>query len=210
MIKKYFKKFKKLVNLIARRRINKKDAERLENKDMTVIASSCIGCITLHDLGCKFNSPFVNLYIAAEGFVKLLKDFDHYMNSEFTFIETKESYPVALLDDVEIHFMHYRDAEHVTTEWNRRKERIDLSNCFVIFTDRDGCTKEILQEFDNLPYENKVVFTNKEYPDIKSSYYIKGFENEESVGRLYEFTGWNGKRHYDAFDFVSWFNKGKK
>jgi len=26
------------------------------------------------------------------------------------------------------------------------------------------------------------------------------------VGDLYEFSGWLGKKYYDQFDYVSWFN----
>ena len=57
-----------------------------------------------------------------------------------------------------------------------------MINCFILFTDRDGCTEQDIIEFDNLPYENKVVFVNKPHPDIKSAVYIRGFENEECVG----------------------------
>ena len=54
---------------------------------------------------------------------------------------------------------------------------------------------------------NKVVFTHKPYPELKSAFYIKGFENEGEVGDLFTFSGWNGEKYYDQFDYVSWFNK---
>ena len=81
-----------------------------------------------------------------------------------------------------------------------------MSNFFIMFTDRDGCNKELLIRFDNLPYKNKVVFTHNLMPEIKSAFYIEGFEKEEAVGALYEYKGWNGKKYYDEFDYVSWFN----
>lgn len=48
-------------------------------------------------------------------------------------------------------------------------------------TDRDGCTKEDLIEFDKLSYKNKIVFTHVPYDDIKSAVYIKGFEKDNEV-----------------------------
>ena len=79
-----------------------------------------------------------------------------------------------------------------------------------MFTDRDGCTYQDLCAFDALPYKNKVVFTHISYPEIKSSYYIKGWEKEESVGICSEYIKpLSIKKHYDAFDYIDWFNKGK-
>ena len=66
-----------------------------------------------------------------------------------------------------------------------------------------------LQAFDSLPYPNKVVFTHKPYPELKSAFYIKGFENEGRSGRFIYFSGWNGEKYYDQFDYVSWFNQNK-
>ncbi|MBF1223158.1 MAG: DUF1919 domain-containing protein, partial [Haemophilus influenzae] len=43
--------------------------------------------------------------------------------------------------------------------------------------------------------------------EFKSAFYIKGFENENEVGDLFTFSGWNGEKYYDQFDYVSWFNQ---
>ena len=77
-------------------------------------------------------------------------------------------------------------------------------------TDKDGTvgvTYEDLVAFDNLPFKNKVVFTNKPYPGLASAFYIKGFEQETQVGDLFDFSGWNGAKYYDQFDYVAWFNQ---
>ena len=71
----------------------------------------------------------------------------------------------------------------------------------------NDCNLENLQDFDSLPYINKVVFTNKPYANIKSSFYIKGFENEKSIGLLTKHRNkFTPKRIYDDFPFVKWFN----
>ena len=82
---------------------------------------------------------------------------------------------------------------------------------FVLMTDRDGCTKDDLIEFDNLPYKNKIVFTHVPYDDIKSAVYIKGFEKDNEVGMCFKFKNrFTGKKYYDDFDYVSWFNNKLK
>lgn len=89
---------------------------------------------------------------------------------------------------------------------------MNWDNIFVIFTDRSGCTLADLKAFDALPYKNKVVFTHVPYPEIKSAYYIKGYENEDKVGILSEWQDEKRpvRRMYDQFDFVGWFNGERK
>lgn len=160
----------------------KKQRQKLTNKDFSVIASNCNGGCILHDLGMRFNSPFVNLWIKPKDFIKLLKDTQHYLSCELSF--TKEEgigYPVGLLDDIRIYFQHYKTEQDAKSKWEDRAKRINYSNLFILFSDRDGCTESDLKEFDQLPYQNKVVFVNKEHPDLKSAFYIKGFEDKESL-----------------------------
>lgn len=208
MINRLKKKIKSLVNSFFRAGINRKNKKRLKNKDITLISSNCNGCIMLHDLGLRYNSPFVNLYICADDYIKLLQNFSYYMSLELHFINNEGlNYPIAALGDVLLHCVHYTSEEEVLEKWNSRKARMDMSNCFVMFTDRDGCSEDHLKAFDELPFENKVVFTKIPYNEIKSSFYVKGFENDECVGSLYHYKGWNGKKYYDDFDYVLWFNK---
>ena len=79
---------------------------------------------------------------------------------------------------------------------------------YIMMTDRDGCTLEDMQAFDALPYDNKVLFTCREHPDIASSFYIRGFEKETKVGQLQEKMRITGKRYIDQFDYVEFLNRG--
>ena len=117
-------------------------------------------------------------------------------------------YPIGLLDDIHIYFQHYHTEEEARRKWVERTQRIDLTNLFILFSDRDGCTYEQLQAFDRLPHKNRIVFTNKPYPELKSAFYIKGFENESNVGNCYEYINpFSGRKFFDNFDYVSWFNQ---
>lgn len=199
------------LNVILRNITKKKDRERLRNTTPSLISSNCNGAFILHDLGLQFRSPFVNLWMKPHDYIKLLRDLEYYLSCELVFTtENNISYPIGCLDDVKIYFEHYKSEVEAKEKWDERKQRIDLENLFILFSDRDGCTYEDLKEFDSLPYKNKIVFTNKPYSDIVSSFYIKGFENEPCVGACYDWVnGFSGKKIYDQFDYVAWFNGEK-
>ncbi|MFZ7295366.1 DUF1919 domain-containing protein [Avibacterium avium] len=187
--------------------INPKLRNSLKNKGMSVLASNCNGAFMLHDLGQPFNSPFVNLYLKPQDFIRYVQRIEHYQQQPLKFVEDNDKpYPVAYLDDIKIHFVHYANAQQAQEKWQQRSQRIDLDNLFIIMTDRDGCTEQDLKAFDELPYKNKVVFTQKPYPNIQSACYIRGFEQQSCVGDLFAYSDWLGKRYYDQFDYVAWFN----
>ena len=104
--------------------------------------------------------------------------------------------------------MHYKTEEEAKNAWTRRKERINWDNLYIIFTDRSQCTEKDLNDFDRLPYSHKVVFTHVPHPELKSAFYIKGYEKDDKVPVLSAFEDENRpvKRIYDQFDFVGWLN----
>lgn len=192
-----------------RRAYNKANAARLKNKDFSVISSNCNGAFILHDLGMPFNSPFVNLWIKPDDFVKMLKNLHYYLDCDLQFIEEDHiSYPVGCLDDIKIYFQHYSSPEDAKAQWVKRMKRMNFDNLFILATDRDGCTYQNLIDFDALPYENKIIFTHISYPEFKSAYYLEGWESESSVGMCFDYKNrFTIKKHYDEFDYVSWFNR---
>ena len=205
-----FSKFRSAINKLQRKAINKTFQQRLTNQGMSVISANCVGAFILHDLNQPFNSPFVNLYLDPSDFVRYLQNIAFYQAQRLQFIQTEKPYPVGLLDDLKVHFMHYHSEKEAKEKWEARSQRLDFDNLFIMMTDKDGgkgAKYEDLQALDNLPYPNKVVFTHKPYPELKSAFYIKGFENEGEVGDLFTFSGWNGEKYYDQFDYVSWFNQ---
>lgn len=198
---------KQEINRFFRKKINEDNKSKLINNNLTIISSNCNGSMILNDLGLQFKSPFVNLYIKPNHFIKYLRRIEHYVKCELFFIQNNnQKYPIGILDDIEIHFLHYKNEEEAKEKWIQRTKRMDLDRFFVILTERDGCTYQDLVDFDALPIENKVVFTYKKYPEIKSSYYIPNFEKDTQLGVLLEFTGYSGERYLDYFDYIEWFN----
>lgn len=200
-------------NLWRREIFLKRKRRELKNFDFTLISSNCNGGCVLHELGLMFNSPFVNLFIEAGDYIKILKNLKYYMSCELTFLEEGTGtpnypyagYPIGVLDDVYIYFMHYSSVDEAKEKWNARVKRINYDNLYVLMTDRSHCTYQLLKEFDSLPY-HKVVFTHNQMPEIHSSFYISGFEKEDKVGILSDYCGKSWKKYYDQFDFIKWFN----
>lgn len=184
--------------------------KRLRNRTFTLISSNCNGGFILRDLGVRFNTPFIGLMVPPGDYITLCRDLERYLACDLTFLSSEESglpYPVGKLHNIKIFFAHYASAREAETAWETRKRRVDLNNIFFLFSDRGGCTYDMLRAFDALPYENKAIFCNREYPEIASARCIPGFEHGDCVGPCYEYTGpFTWRKYYDAFDYVSWFN----
>lgn len=182
---------------------------RLKNKTMTVISSNCNGAYMLHDLGCQFNTPTVNLYFMADDFLKFVSNLQWYLTQELTEVQVPEvSFPVGRLGDILLYFMHYDSFTDAKLKWEERSKRIDFNNIYLVMTDKNGCEYKHIKEFDNLPYAHKVIFTHKDYPEFSSACYIPGFENDCEVGILSDWRPQFWKRRWlDDFDYVAFLNK---
>ncbi len=191
-------------------KIEKKQRKRLINKNPTILSINCNGCTISHDLGLRFNSQFVNLWMYPKEFLKYMENLDYYNALPISFVEQEEyDYPVGMVGDIHIFFTHYHTNEEANAKWEERKKRIDKSNAFVMMTDQEGCTLEDVKRFGELPFPNKVLFTNKPYADLDYTFYIKGFEKDKSVGKLNGYINNQSLyKWYDQFDYVTWFNTG--
>lgn len=181
---------------------------RLKNKTATIISSNCNGEFIYYDMGLQFRTPTINLSFDMNDYIKFLENLSWYMEQEIQpYNDSRFNYPTGMLGDIEIRFNHYKTFEEAVEKWNERKKRIDWNNIYILAIDGDNCTYESMKRFDNLPYKNKVIFTHKVYPEIKSSYYIKGFENEKGVGVLISFKNkFFVRRYLDDFDYIAFLN----
>lgn len=182
--------------------------KRLKNFNPTIISSNCNGGIIYHDLGLTFNSPTINLSMDTDDFIRLVSNLKYYLEQEIYEIKDENyDFPCGMLEDIKIRFNHYKTFEEAVDKWNERKKRINWDNIFIMAIDGDNATYDSLKNFEELPYQNKVIFTHKKYPEFKSSYYISGFEDKDGVGVLIYFKKkFFIRRYLDEFDYVSFFN----
>ena len=131
---------------------------KVRESRVSIIANQCWGGFTYHSLGMQFLSSFINLYVMSEDYIKLLRNFDYYMDLPLHFIREEyepnleRNYPVLGLDDVTLHFNHYRDSDSAIDSWNRRKSRINRNNMFVCMT--LSCHKHT-EEIQTVPLQHK-------------------------------------------------------
>ncbi|MGN0172213.1 MAG: DUF1919 domain-containing protein [Acutalibacteraceae bacterium] len=181
---------------------------KLKNKAPSILSSNCNGAMILHDMGCRFNTPTVNLYMLPDDFLRFLENPRRYLVAVPQQKQDKEhAFPVGTVEDITVYFMHYSSFEEARDKWIERSARVDMQQVFVMMTDRNGCTEEQIARFDALPYKNKVIFTHKPYPAYKSVCYIKGFEDQKEVGVLSDNKpGFWKRRWLDDFDYVRFLN----
>lgn len=182
---------------------------KLKNHDMTIISSNCNGEFIYYDMGLKFMSPTINLSFDMNDYVKFLSNLKWYLEQEIVeYNDERFDYPTGMLGDIEIRFNHYSTFDEAVSKWNERKKRINWDNLYILGIDGDNCTYESMVKFDQLPFKNKVIFTHKPYPEIKSSFYIPGFEDNGGVGVLLYFKKqFFIRRYLDDFDYISFLNR---
>lgn len=186
---------------------------KLKNKNPTIIASDCFGTFIYHNLGLRFNSPTINLYIKKNDFLKFVSNLKEYLSCDITEVTDKTvSFPVGKLEvggnSVEIYFMHYKSFEEAKRKWNERKERVSFDNIYIIQLIQNA-TEEDICEFDKLKYKNKMLITSEnltnspnvvEQDILKKTNYKGGeilfYENSHSI-----------RRPMDKIDYISFLNR---
>lgn len=155
----------------------------VKTHDVTLISQNCIGGVFYHDLGTQFLSPTINLFIKEPDFVRFVLNLRHYIDCELE-MRWEEEYPVGRLDDIEIHFMHYKTCQEAKEQWDRRKKRINWEKIVVLCTDRDGFNETAFQQWKYIPYP-KVLFTAQQsFSRDKDSVFFPQYSEQGCVPDL--------------------------
>ena len=198
-VSKLFYKIKKTI-AIKRRKVVRHYS--LDN-DFSIISCNCIGGILYHDLGKEFLSPTINLFIESPDFIKFCSNLSGYLNETLEYDENSKEYPIGILGDIKIHFLHYKNFSEAKSAWSRRSTRVLFNNIFVIMSDRDNYSAELFEDFKRLKYK-KVLFshTNIADPDVV---YVEKDRKKNMVDDLTKFYDLSGERVYEHyFDFEKW------
>ena len=169
------------------------------NGNISLITANCIGGELYSILGIQFLSPFINVSIDRKEFLTLCEHLKLFMDSEIDVTMRSNGSCMGRLatpewGEVRIKFPHDNDPQKVADNWNRRKKRINWDKLVLICDDK-GLTEEDILRFEQIPAYKKVLFTEREYPDIKCAYKLKsksgggiGDYNGKSLGGLWKFT----------------------
>ncbi len=195
---------------------NRNDRAKLKNSNFTIVTNHCMGGFIYHDLGMQFLSPTINLKISPSDFVEFLKHLKYYTSQKIIpAYDEKCNYPVGKIRKFDedgfiyIHFVHYKTFDEAVEKWVARARRINWDNLLIMMTARDGCEYSVLKNFELLPYENKVCYTLKPYPELAHCKFARLDNGKELKGYISDMVNIAGKRAYECngFDYVSFINK---
>jgi len=196
-------------NNIYRKKIRKK----IKNIDFTIISNNCWGGGIYEDLYLPYKTPTVGLFFFSHCYINFIKDIKGNLSEELYFtnfskykkantLRENNYYPIGIIKNtIEIHFLHYKTEEEARAKWERRKERVNLNNILLSFTDNEPYTMEELNYFDQLPYK-KVFFSSKKIKNIYSLVWLKKFKNNNTIGDIYT----NPQDYRKYFNVIKWLN----
>ncbi|MBQ8994226.1 MAG: DUF1919 domain-containing protein [Oscillospiraceae bacterium] len=149
----------------------------IKNAGFSILSETCFGGYISHTFGMEHLSPFKNLWIGGEDYLKILEDLPHYMSATPQLAYYRESsnrydqpvYPVLQLDDVQLMCNHDSDADAAVANWERRKAKINYNNLFATIL---TSSEEHMERFLSLKgYQRKLCFMPYE-TDRKGVVYI--------------------------------------
>ncbi|MEY8375835.1 DUF1919 domain-containing protein [Lachnospiraceae bacterium 56-18] len=144
----------------------------LKRSNISIISDNCWGGIVYHSLGLECLSPFKNLFVEEDDYIRLLDNLTWYMEQPLTFecfgmdkhVPTR--YPIMTLGDVRIHCNHETDPIAAIEKWDRRRKKINYDNLFVeMYSER----ADIIERFLALNnYKKKLCFVTfqSDHPNL--------------------------------------------
>lgn len=186
----------------------------LTNPDVSVFSSNCVGGVICHDLGMRFSSPTVNLFMVPQDFVRLASDPERYLALLVEPVEVLELYPVGRFGDLTLHFVHYGSFAEAESAWQRRCSRVDLANSRWILVDRDGLDEETARAFGALPLTGKALLSHRKWEGLGCCVSRPEWA-EPGRPQTRDLCAFGGggflsapRRYIDGFDHVAFLNEG--
>lgn len=169
--------------------------KQLINHDFTIISNNCWGGLVYQSYNIPYKTPTIGLYFFSEDYILFLKNLEYYLSLDLVFIEPKESkhysellkkhnnikFPIGILGDIEIMFMHYSTEEEAYEKWSKRVNRINWDKLIVKFNNQNNFRKSLAKEFEELTYENKIFFTSVNDNLSSSEIYIEESQGQKEI-----------------------------
>lgn len=134
---------------------------QLKNSNISIISNNCWGGLAYNALGLEALSPFKNMFLLDEDYIKLLQNLKEYCSENVlphTYgvdLHSKEKYPILKLKDIEFHCNHCDTYDEAIDNWERRVKKLNYDNLFVMMYTEN---KEIAHKFAKLSFGKKICF----------------------------------------------------
>lgn len=175
--------------MLFKKKYSKTDIDLLKDENFVIICDNCWAGSVYQWLDRPYNSPFISIGFHGDCYIKLLSRFEYYMNQPLNFVKESKykhreiTYPLAKLDDVELHFTHYKSVEEAKTKWERRTARMfeekDRNKYIVKICDAWHASEENFKDFKELPFENKISFSVNDYDHLGLENHYKIVEKDK-------------------------------
>jgi uncharacterized protein (DUF1919 family) len=203
---------------------------KLNSKDISIISNDCLASGIYLKLGLKYTSPTIGLFFVSEDYIKFLENFEYYVqlapefkaSSRFDEVNELRStlnfyYPIGVLgNDIEIHFLHYKNKIEAADKWRRRTARINFTKLFFIFSDDEYFHEgfldssggkyfrdEFLNRYLKLKFEHKIFFSSKQRENnpcivfLKNNSQVRGNVRDRKYEKYIDVIKWlNGEQNY--------------
>lgn len=185
----------------------------VKEKNFCIFSNDCFGGEVYRWMELTFNTPFLGLMLMGPCYLKFLSDPKKYIAANLVFIDSSHYslmnkfrasnnfYPLGLLDDIEIHFLHYTSCEDAFEKWNRRSKRIDFNNLRVKFSvDKDYSDSNLLHEFEKLQLSGSLSLSSYNYDFSRFNVQIPGNVLDATV---------TFRLSLKYFNLIGWLNEGR-
>ena len=148
----------------------------LDCKDFTIISNNCTGGYVYQYFGVSYKTQTEGIFFITSDYIKIIERPEYYFKHEVKLIDPKEStlakaglnitYPVGLIDDVEVYFKHYPDPREAVEKWRRRASRMNFNKLFFLLTETELMKEGDAERFSNIIAEKEtkgVCLTLKKY-----------------------------------------------
>lgn len=152
---------------------------KLDLSDISLISMNCLGGVLYIDCGEKFLTPTIDLFFEPSDFIKFVNNLDLYLN-EVPRVVMGPHFPVGVLGNIKIYFMHYNSPDEAKQKWEDRKRRINKDRIFVIMVDRYGLSKKDFEDFKKIKYP-KFLLTNKKDFQCGDSIYMTKYRKLDEL-----------------------------
>lgn len=116
--------------------LNLDDYFKVYESNITIVSNNCWGGLIYNTLGIECISPFKNLFLNDDDYIKCCMDLAKYMNEVPVFshyesdLHSRKKYPVLHINDIEIHCNHADNEAQAIEDWERRRKKINWSNIY--------------------------------------------------------------------------------
>lgn len=183
----------------------------LTSRRFVILSSNCIGGCLLHDLGCRFDTPTINMVIPE--FVTFCENWQQLLQlAPIPCPEEDCAFPVFQLGPVQLRGVHYPSDEAFLADWNRRAKRMlqkveEGAEILLFAADTQLLAENAVERFEKLPYR-KVVFSANALP-CENCVIIPEFAGQPHVGDMTRYGDSQGRRLFEKyFNCVEFINGG--